>query len=115
MQAREKACKELLAQACRHAPTILDYKPSYKGVLKKKEKKKEGELSEKDKQKRGDQTTTGATQKKREVAPNAGGARKKRQAGVRLSKIGYTAEEWLTPLGGSDIFEPMLLGLNIPL
>ncbi|KAG5527161.1 hypothetical protein RHGRI_028169 [Rhododendron griersonianum] len=34
---------------------------------------------------------------------------------MKLSKIGYTAEEWLTPLGDEKVFELVLLGLNVPL
>ncbi|KAG5530593.1 hypothetical protein RHGRI_025525 [Rhododendron griersonianum] len=35
--------------------------------------------------------------------------------GVRLPKIGFSAEEWLTPLGQDYIFEPEGPGLNAPL
>lgn len=106
----------MLAQACRQALTLLDYKPSYKGVLKRKERKKDGETVEKGKAKKGSHPNSEVTQKKSKVPPNTEGIRKKRQkGGVRLPKIGYTAEEWLTPLGGDDVFEPVLPGLNIPL
>lgn len=113
--AREKACETLLAQACRHAPTLLDYIPSYKGVLKR-EKKKEGEPSRarRASQRKGDQAASGIA-RKRKAASNAKGARKKRQPGVRLPKIRYTAEEWLTPLGDNEVFEPVLSRLNVPL
>lgn len=53
-------CETLLAQACRDAPTLLDYVPSYKGVLKRKEKRKEGEP---DKGKKSPPTTTGGAKK----------------------------------------------------
>lgn len=109
--AREKACETVLAQACRHAPTLLDYKPSYKGVLKKKD----GEPSGKEQQKKGNQPATGVTQKKKRGASNAEGAKEKRQRGVRLPKIRYTAEEWLTPLGADIVFEPTIPGFNAPL
>lgn len=91
-----------MAQACRHAPTLLDYKPSYKGVLKKKEKKKE---SEEGQLKEGPQSIAGATQKRKKVVFSTEGTRQKRQKGVRLPKIGYTAAEWLTPLGADDVAE----------
>lgn len=32
-----------------------------------------------------------------------------------MPKIGYTAEDWLTPLDPNDVFEPRLPGFNIPL
>lgn len=32
-----------------------------------------------------------------------------------MPKIGYTAEEWLTPLDPNDVFEPHIPGLNVPL
>ncbi|KAG5525675.1 hypothetical protein RHGRI_032090 [Rhododendron griersonianum] len=32
-----------------------------------------------------------------------------------MPKIGYTAEEWLTPLRSEDIFEPPIPGFNVPL
>ncbi|KAG5532660.1 hypothetical protein RHGRI_027083 [Rhododendron griersonianum] len=40
------------------------------------------------------------------------GPRQKRQKGVRLPKIGFSAEEWLTPLGQDYIFEPAGPGFN---
>ncbi|KAG5527162.1 hypothetical protein RHGRI_028170 [Rhododendron griersonianum] len=32
-----------------------------------------------------------------------------------MPKIGYTPEEWLTPLGDDEVFEPVLPGINVPL
>lgn len=32
-----------------------------------------------------------------------------------MPKIGYTVEEWLTPLGSEDVFEPTIPGFNVPL
>ncbi|KAI8560437.1 hypothetical protein RHMOL_Rhmol04G0255100 [Rhododendron molle] len=113
--ARELACDALRAQSCRLASTLLDYKPSCKGVLKRKEKKKDGEPSEKDQQRKENQPISDPTQKKRKRPPETEGAQKKRQLGVRLPKIGYTAAEWLTPLRADEVFEAALLGLNIPL
>ncbi|KAG5549742.1 hypothetical protein RHGRI_014892 [Rhododendron griersonianum] len=43
------------------------------------------------------------------------GPSEKRQKGVRLPKIGFSAEEWLSPLGQDFIFEPTGPGLNAPL
>ncbi|KAG5563918.1 hypothetical protein RHGRI_000187 [Rhododendron griersonianum] len=45
----------------------------------------------------------------------AGGPRQKRQKGVRLPKVGYTAEERLSPLGQEDFSEPSVPGFNVPL
>ncbi|KAF7152942.1 hypothetical protein RHSIM_Rhsim01G0087400 [Rhododendron simsii] len=45
--------------------------------------------------------------KKRKSGPNGGGLQERRQRGVRLPKIGYTAEEWLTPLNAEDIPTPL--------
>ncbi|KAG5517034.1 hypothetical protein RHGRI_037699 [Rhododendron griersonianum] len=114
--AREKACETLRAQVCRHAPTLLDYKPSYKGVLKKKEKKKkDGEPSGVTKRKRANKPNQGASREKKGAPSDLEGPRQKHQRGVRLPKIGYTAEEWLTPLCSEDIFGPPIPGFNVPL
>ncbi|KAG5524684.1 hypothetical protein RHGRI_031382 [Rhododendron griersonianum] len=102
-QARERACEEILPQACRHAPTLLDYEPSYKGVLKKKDKKKDGEPSDLIKGKKSGQPSQGT--KKKRVPTDTEGPSQKRQKGVRLPKIGFSAEEWLSLLG-QDIREP---------
>lgn len=97
---RAKACETFLAQACRHGPTLLDYTPSYKGVLRRKEKKKDGEPSV----------------QKKNAPTGAGGAKKtKRQPRVKLPKFGWTAKEWLEPLRTDDDFEPVIPGLNVPL
>lgn len=115
-QAREKACEDILAQACRHAPTLLNCEPSYKGVLKKKEKKKkEGEPSESAIQKEGVQLHKGAARKRRKAASQTDGARKKGGRGVNLPKIGYTAEEWLMPLGIDRAFESAFQAIYHPL
>ncbi|KAF7123849.1 hypothetical protein RHSIM_Rhsim12G0055300 [Rhododendron simsii] len=101
---REKACETLLARLCRQAPTLLDYKPSYKGVLRGRRKKTEGESSKAAKR---DQPSGTVVRKKKKANLNIEGVREKRERGVRLPKIGYTAEEWLTPLGADEIPVPL--------
>ncbi|KAI8527607.1 hypothetical protein RHMOL_Rhmol12G0088500 [Rhododendron molle] len=113
--ARESACDTLRAQGCRHAPTLLDYEPSNKGVLRRKKKKKEGGPNEKDKPAGGKKPSSGATKTKRKADPNVLEAQPKRQRGVKLSRLGYTIEEWLSPLGSDKVCEPALPRLNIPL
>lgn len=97
---RVKACEKLLARACRDAPTLLNYVPSYMGVLKRRGKRKEGEL--------------GVCKKK--VTTAAAGAKKgPKQPRVKLSTFRKSAVEWFEPLRSDDVFEPILLGLNVSL
>ncbi|KAF7128858.1 hypothetical protein RHSIM_Rhsim10G0098800 [Rhododendron simsii] len=84
---------------------LLEYKPSYKGVLRGRKKSEEGGPSATTKKDKPSETTT--QKKKRKSGPNGGGFQEKRQRGVRLPKIGYTAEEWLTPLNAEDIPTPL--------
>lgn len=96
---RAKACKILLAQACRHAPTLLDYVPSYKGVLKRKEKKKDGE----------------SNVSKKKTSDTATAKKKSKQPRVKLPTFGWSATEWFEPFCSDDVCEPVLPGLNVPL
>lgn len=84
-------------------------------MLKRKEKKKDGEPSGVGRSKKVNKPNPEATRKKKQAPPNIDRPRTKRQRGVKLPKISYTAEEWLTPLGSEDIFEPRILGFNVPL
>jgi hypothetical protein len=113
-QSREAACETLLAIPVRHAPTLLDYKPSYKGVLKKKEKKKEGEPDAPSVKEVGG-PSAGPAKKKRKTASGAEGTQKKRQPGVKLPKIGYTLQEWLSPLEEDFVFDFQPTQHNAPL
>ncbi|KAG5556287.1 hypothetical protein RHGRI_006782 [Rhododendron griersonianum] len=45
--------------------------------------------------------------KKKRAPTNTEGPSQKRQKGVRLPKIGFSAEEWLSPLGQDFVFEPI--------
>ncbi|KAF7144975.1 hypothetical protein RHSIM_Rhsim04G0103900 [Rhododendron simsii] len=96
---REKANETLLAQVCRHAPTLLEYKPSYKGVLRGRKRIGDGESSKAaQKQKPSDPIV----QKKKKAPAQTDEPGPKRQRGVKLPRIGYSVEEWLTPLGADE-------------
>lgn len=113
-QSREAACETLLAIAVRHAPTLLDYKPSYKGVLKKKERKKDGEPDVPSVREIGG-PSAGPAKKKRKTASGAEGPQKKRQPGVKLPRIGYSLQEWFSPLEADLDFDSQPLHHNAPL
>lgn len=88
----------LKAQACQDAPTLLSYTPSYKGVLKKRERKKPNE--------------------KRNQARPSEMIRGKRKAGAgrgqeRPKKKGRSTAYWFGLEG--EVEEPIFPGLNVPL
>lgn len=97
---RADYCETLLAQAFRDTPTFLDYVPSYKGVLKRKEKRKEGEPN---------------IGKKKAPTVVEGAKKKTKQPRVRLPTFRKSAAHWFEPLRLDDVEEPILLGLNVPL
>lgn len=89
-----------MVQAYRDSPTLLDYVPFYKGVLRKKDKRKEGEPS----------------RRKRGAPSGTKGAKKGlKQLRVRLPTFRKNAEFWFGPPKPSDVEEPILPGLNVPL
>lgn len=77
----------------------MDYIPSYKGVLKRKEKTKDGEPN------------VG----KKKALETAATKKKPKQPRVKLSTFGWSAAEWFEPFRSDNIWEPVLPGLNFPL
>lgn len=92
----------LRSQACRDAPTLLGYVPSYKGKLKRKEKE-EGELSKKAATSKKGGKQKGGNQQKR-------GSKKGKELRVKFPTFRKITEFWFRESVGIE-----LLGINIPL
>ncbi|KAG5521922.1 hypothetical protein RHGRI_034218 [Rhododendron griersonianum] len=93
-------CETLKGQACRDTPTLLNYIPSYKGVLRKKEKRKDGESTNK---------------KKMAPSDNQGAQKGQKRPRVRLPTYRKSTAYWFSPTKPSDVEEPILPGFNVPL
>lgn len=90
-------CETLKAQAYRDAPTLLEYTPSYKGVLRKKTKK-EGEP---------------IVKKKAGPSETQGAGRGQKLPRVRLPTFRKSADYWFGL--ENEVQEPILPRLNVPL